>query len=167
MAQAWFENNWFENNWFDSRWYGAASGGGPPPTTPQEWFENDWYDSTWFNNDWFGLQDTGPVLGFGTDIVIFRAIRAKVDVKISRDRGSGTSSASAAVTVTFNKTFADIRMLDAWPIDNTPGRRLSRVISFVDAPDPVSFNVEFYDEATGNRVAVPFGWEASGVLKGA
>lgn len=99
----------------------------------------------------------------GTAFLVLDNIRVKVDVKISRDRGSGTSSASGPVTVNFNKTFADIRNLDVFPIQNS-GAKIYRVIDFVDAPDPTSFNVEFYNSA-GTRLALDFGWEASGVLK--
>lgn len=90
-------------------------------------------------------------------------VRNRVDVKITKDRGSGTSSASVAVTVPFNKNFADIILLDAFPISNT-GQKIFRVIDFVDAPDPASFDVRFYDNS-GTQLAVDFGWEATGVLR--
>lgn len=99
----------------------------------------------------------------GTAILAITAVRNRVDSKISRDRGRGTSSASGAVTVTFNKEFADIITLDAFPVTNT-GQKIFRVIDFVDAPDPVSFDLRFFDHS-GTQLALDFGWDASGILK--
>lgn len=107
--------------------------------------------------------DTSPAVDTGQAILILRNIRNRVDVKITRDRGTDTSSASAAVTVSFNKTFADIIAIDVFPVQNA-GTKIYRVIDFVDAPNPVSFNVRLYNDA-GTQLAIPFGWEASGILK--
>lgn len=96
-------------------------------------------------------------------LVKFTSIRFRADVKISRDRGKATSSASALVTVNFNKVFADISNIDVTPVSSS-SERLFRTIVFTDAPDPTSFQVEFYD-SVGTRVARDFFWEASGVLK--
>lgn len=99
----------------------------------------------------------------GTDLFIINAMQLTVDVKTVRDRGDGTSSATVATTISFNKVFADIISLDVFPIQNA-GEKLFRVIDFVDAPDPVSFDVRFYNSA-GTQVARSFGWTAEGVLK--
>lgn len=99
----------------------------------------------------------------GTALVVISAISITVDVKTVRDRGSDTSSAGAAVTVSFNKTFADIISLDVFPIQNT-GQKIYRVIDFVDAADPTDFDVRFYDNS-GTQLALDFGWVAEGILK--
>ena len=99
----------------------------------------------------------------GTDLIRITAVAISVDVKTVRDRGDGTSSASTAVTISFNKVFADIISIDVFPIQNA-GEKLYRVIDFLDAPDPTSFDVRFYDN-TGTQVARDFGWTAEGILK--
>lgn len=96
-------------------------------------------------------------------LLLLSSVRVRVDVKISNDRGRGTSSAGGPVTITFNKQFADITMLDAWPVSNA-GEELKRIISFDDIPDPPGFDIEIYD-STGTPVVRDFRWEASGVLK--
>lgn len=101
----------------------------------------------------------------GTDYMYVTGANLRVDTKIVKDRGSSTSSTGGAVTVNFNKTFADIISIDVFPISTNPTQQISRVINFVDAADPTSFTVSLYDNATGLRIALPFGWTAEGVLK--
>lgn len=113
-----------------------------------------------------GVYDRTPddgVADTGTDLLVLSVVRIRVDVKITKDRGSGTTSASVPVTVPFNKTFADIISLDAFPVSNA-GQKIFRVIDFVDAPDPTSFDLRFFDE-TGTQLALDFGWVAEGILK--
>lgn len=107
--------------------------------------------------------DFTDVADTGTDFLAISNASLRVDTKIVKDRGEGTSSASVAVTITFNKTFADIISIDVFPVQNS-GQKIIRVIDFVDAADPTSFNVRLYNEA-GTQLALPFGWTAEGVLK--
>lgn len=100
----------------------------------------------------------------GTDLLAITHVLLRVDVKIVKDRGSGMSSDSAPVTITFNKTFADIVTIDVFPVSNA-GLKITRVIDFDDLPDPTSFAVTLIDDDTGDPIALPFGWIAEGVLK--
>lgn len=96
-------------------------------------------------------------------ICLLRKIEGIVDVKIATDRGSESSLTTGPVTVTFNKDFADIRALNVTPL-TVGGQRLYCVVDFTDVADPVSFDVEIWNEAGTSRVATTFYWLASGVL---
>lgn len=112
-------------------------------------------------NVYFQASDTTP--DTGDALVRLTAVKVTVDIKTVRDRGSDTSSATLPVTVAFNKTFADVISIDVFPVQNA-GTKIYRVIDFVDAPDPTSFDVRFYDNA-GTQLALDFGWVVEGVLK--
>ena len=98
----------------------------------------------------------------GTGLVKVTNLRNRVDVKKVTDRGQSTSSATLAVTVNFNKDFADVSKIDVFPISNS-SQKIFRVINFVDAPNPTSFSVLLFNEA-GTQLALDFTWEAEGVL---
>ena len=126
-----------------------------------------WADAFWDDPYWGGVGGGGPeesdVADTGTDYCKITFIRTRVDVKITRDRGTGTSSNVAPVTVTFNKTFADIISIDVFPVTNST-EKIHRVINFVDAPDPVSFDLTLISDA-GVQLTLPFGWVVEGILK--
>ena len=83
----------------------------------------------------------------------------RLDRKIITDGGKGTSSATVAVTVTFNKTFRDIRKLIVQPYG--VGRRWEE-IDFDDVPNPSDFDLRIYDE-NGDQIASAYTWSAEGI----
>lgn len=83
----------------------------------------------------------------------------RLDRKIITDGGKGTSLASGALTVTFNKTFRDIRKLIVQPFGT--GVRWEE-IDFDDVPNPTDFDLRIYDD-TGTQIASSFTWSAEGI----
>lgn len=98
----------------------------------------------------------------GEGIVVISNLRNRVDVKKITDRGESNSHLTLPVTITFNKDFADVSKIDVFPISSS-GLLIFRIIDFVRAPNPTSFDVILKDE-NGVQLAIPFTWEAEGVL---
>ena len=83
----------------------------------------------------------------------------RLDRKIITDGGKGTTTASGALTVTFNKTFRDIRKLIVQPWGT--GERWEE-IDFDDLPNPTDFDLRIYDE-NGTQIESAFSWSAEGI----
>ena len=104
--------------------------------------------------------DTFPgSVGSGAGLFQISNLSLKLDRKIFRDGGMDTSAALGATTVTFNKTFADIREVQVTPIGTTAKQA---IWDFADVPNPTGFDVYVFD-STGTQIASDFSWSVSGV----
>ena len=95
------------------------------------------------------------------ELLTITGIRVRIDIKTIRESGGGTSSATLPTTVTFTKTFADIRSIQVTAMPSTPGAYFA-IVDFTDVPNPTSFDVYIYDSA-GTQVASDFTWTAEGI----
>lgn len=96
------------------------------------------------------------------DLIKIWAIGLVLDVKIKSDQGNGTANASdvGGTVVFFNRPFIDVESITLTANSTTP---VTIVYDFVDAPNPVSFKVLAFNQATGARITVPFSWFVRGV----
>jgi len=97
----------------------------------------------------------------GLDLLQVVEAAIQVDVKLKTDEGRATAASGdvGGTTVTFNRTFADIRSIVVTPLSTTA---VTAVYDFVDTPSPTSFDVYLYDNS-GTRLSGDFSWTARGV----
>lgn len=98
-----------------------------------------------------------------TDLLLLSNLRITLDVKIEMDGGtvSALAADSGGTTVTFNKSFRDVRALTATAQNAT--EPIDVVRDFVDVPNPTTFKVLAFDFA-GQRIDATVSWKARGVV---
>ena len=102
--------------------------------------------------------------------VTYLATASNLNLKISTESKTETGSdsvtnATSGKTITFTKTFADIRSIIVTAARNDTDMPTA-VYDFVDAPNPTSFTVFLYATRgtnAGNRITGSFSWSAEGV----
>ena len=96
----------------------------------------------------------------GDDIVEFKSINAKIDVKQKSDFGavSAVSGDAGGTTVTFNASFVSVTSIQLTPNSTTAA---IAIYDFVSTPNPTTFKVLLFD-AAGVRISGTVGWQARG-----
>lgn len=91
------------------------------------------------------------------------APRVRLDVKELKDSGQGeVTNATSGETVTFNKTFVEIKGIVVTARYNA-SYPVFAVYDYEDVPDPTEFTVYIYRTDTGVRTTGEFRWEATGI----
>ena len=106
------------------------------------------------------------ITGTGADqmgLVKLSQLRLRVAVREETDAGMGTTDGSGVATVTFNKAFADVSALWVTPAHHA-SYRVHATYTFIDVPNPTTFDVNLYRLDTGAAVANGFSWGARGVV---
>jgi hypothetical protein len=96
----------------------------------------------------------------GDDIVEFKSITAKIDVKQKSDFGSvaALSTDTAGTIVTFNASFVSVTSIQLTPNSTTAA---IAIYDFVSTPNPTTFKVLLFNTA-GTRISGTVGWQARG-----
>jgi hypothetical protein len=101
-----------------------------------------------------------------SDIAKIGSVGVKIDIKTIRDAGGGTiTTATSGATVTFNRTFKDIRSITVTAARDDAQQPIA-VYDFTDGPNPTTFTVFLYATKgtnSGNRITGSFYWSAEGV----
>lgn len=100
----------------------------------------------------------------GDDITNINAMNVVLDSKLKNDGGSGSiTNATTGLTVSFNVDFIDVISITVSPNINamTP-ENVTAIYDFLDEPNPTSFIVYLYDQATGLKILGDFSWSARG-----
>lgn len=98
------------------------------------------------------------------ELAIVGPVRLRLSLKKKTDEGNGTSSATLPVTMSFTKPFIDVRSITVTAAYNVSfPEGVTGVYDFVDIPNPTTFDVYCFDNATGAQVACAFSWMARGV----
>lgn len=96
----------------------------------------------------------------GDDIVEFKSINAKIDVKQKSDFGSvaAVSTDAGGTTVTFNTPFVSVTSIQLTPNSTTAAYA---IYDFVSVPNPTTFKVLLFN-SSGTRISGTVGWQARG-----
>lgn len=88
-------------------------------------------------------------------------VTTRLNIKYRYDQGKATSIStdSDGTHVTFNKSFLDVDYIGITPYSDTA---VTFLLDFDDVPNPVGFNVKFFNANTGARATVNFGWTTTG-----
>lgn len=96
----------------------------------------------------------------------FTTLRVKLDVKTKTERGMDeVTSASSGKTITFTKSFSDIRNVEVSAARDDTNQAIA-VYDFVDAPNPTSMTVYIYatkGASAGTKITGNFSWSVEGV----
>lgn len=100
-----------------------------------------------------------------TGLALIERVRLRLDVKIKKDSGSEFHDHIAdptGTTVTFNRTFIDIRSILVTAALGAGSTPITAVYDFVDVPNPTEFKVLLFRTSDGVAVSGNFSWQVEG-----